>query len=384
MPNNVDRIDQLTQNLTMSVEAFNLVSLTNVIIPKLSDFEDVSQFISRYETDTSTLNDSQKIALLPKAFLSTKYEAWFRRSLEPSLKTSTWSDLKKIILDRFSYSGSISRNIMKLEQMKFDPLSGQKLLDFSEEFIHLFDKVYTLNGKEELCCHSLKVKIPETVASRLNLMPEYRDAVETRDLIKAVKLYDSNVSGYSNQTDKVSHNEMVSILKQLLDKSEANQKQIVAAIETSHTKQPSDRKSRPMRRRHDSTTEHDTSRSASRASSSEPERKYKSNYKSRQTTVGRSNYERSDKYRESRSRYNDKSTPKPDRQDSKIPSTSGYDRSGDKFTPSRSRKDSSGTVEGEVNPKLEAYFETFGKPPGPCYNCGGFHWMKHCPLNLKE
>lgn len=44
------------------------------------------------------------------------------------------------------------------------------------------------------------------------------------------------------------------------------------------------------------------------------------------------------------------------------------------------RSSSPGRVQGSTHAfDTAAYYEKFGKPPGPCNGCGLMHWSRHCP-----
>lgn len=386
-------LEGLAHSMTQSVDQWNQVSLMNVHIPQYDGSQDIHQFINEYETITSLLEENQKIKLLVKAFSAGNYGHWYKRVLEPAMKTINvkWSDIKKLITERFSSGHEIDRHLRRLETMKYDPSGDMKLIDFVESFIYCFDKVHGLSGKEETCCRALKIKLPDDVSRQLSLFAEYRNARTTKDLLDAVKNYELNIT-VQPTTNKLEHREMVSIMKSMFDNYH---KEFVAAIQPKLMKlniNDSKSKSRHHSREHcrcvsssdedahnrksrDSSknrSEHsransETSREASPHANRYDKHRYNKRYHSHDNTGDEKN-----NHRQSSSRHH-----------SKHDNNDGSDKT-HQLIGNESKSNVEFNLELENSPKYKAYIEKKGKPPAPCIFCKALHWFQDCPWNLNE
>lgn len=399
---------QDTANLNRSMSQFNQVSLINVQIPPYNGSEDIYKYLNNYESITSMLDDEQRIKLLNKAFTPGRYESWFKRTLKPAISNGdNWTDLKRIIVDRFSISSDKDRHLKRLNEIQYNPKGNTSLIDFVEDYIYSFDKVYGLNGKEDICVQAIKVKIPEDVKGSLNLMSEYRTANTTSQLLKAVKDYDFNIAGTINRnpTDRVDSVAMYSVLKRLAEKIEQNPKEIVAAFT-----QNFNRESRSIDRNNygarDSSNQRSVPSNQSRENSGDRNSNYinyrrertpdNSDRSSERNYSDRNNYYNRDKnhYNNNQNRYNNNyhdnrnyNNSRSNNSRSNSPYRSiNYNNAGNSQSNrnenASSSKDSEVPSAINIQSKLADYYAKHGKVTEPCSNCFQWHHTKHCPFNL--
>lgn len=371
-------MEELSRSINATVEQFNHVSLANLSVPKYDGSQDIHEFLSDYELVTLVLDDKQKIMLLGKAFISGKYDSWFKRYLRPAMNktnpVNTWDDLKKIIIKRFSNCESTDRHLKKLERLKFDP-KDNKLMDFVEEFIYSFDKVYSLAGKEAICVKTIKAKLPDEVNGQLCLMSEYREAVTIDALMKAVKQYDFNSAKLSNPSSsmKLVSDEMVSILQKLISQNESNQKQIVAAIQTRFSSQQNYRN----RNKYGRAISPERSANNSRESSTDRSEKSYQNDHCREKSE-----KRYDRDRDRKHHYDHKPKSNSNRQNLSNNESDRESTSAELDKQISLKNKSKNSEDSAVKSRWIAYFKKYSKPEDPCSNCGEWHWWRHCPLNL--
>lgn len=96
MPNNTEVT--FSQELTKSVDQIlSQLSITNVNVPRIDQFINISDFIAEFEMVTAMLPDLHKVKLIVKAFPTGRYSAWFDTNLKPKLDSSSWASIRELI-----------------------------------------------------------------------------------------------------------------------------------------------------------------------------------------------------------------------------------------------------------------------------------------------
>ena len=351
-------------------QLFNHLSIANINVPRFDATKDVFDFLAEFEATTSIINDDQRPKLLLKAFPFDRTKAWFECELKPAIIAGkSWDSIKKKIIQRFSDTEDRDRHFVKLREAKFNPDSGQRLLDYIEDLIYSYKKAHSSGYSEEACLKFIKATIPQRLIPTLNLISDFRKATKLEDLISGVKQFDSsyrNADMFSSG-QKLDNSEMHKLLKELLKRSEATQS-VVASLQVKFDEHKSS----------------DRSKFTGNGSNED------------------SRYSRSRERPQSPSRWNDQCASgsynrSPDRFWRRGSSPNRYrDRNG---SPSRYGTRSSLQYNRDRSPTPEyqhtarsnenkafddrVYYNKFGKPPHPCEDCGGLHWKRHCPIHLK-
>lgn len=328
------------------------MSLTNVIVPRFLSFGDVFDFISEFETATTALTGDQRMILLARAFPPGRYRAWFETELAPLIRSrADWVEAKAKIISRFSDTEDRDRHIRRIRDMKYDPDGGQRLLDFVEDIFYSFKKAFSNDENEESSVRYVKAAIPDSLKSGLSTIPGYRDATTEDELKKAVRQFDMSRgdAGKTKPSDHIGATELASVLKEIINgihkEGETTRKSIVAALQGSRG---------------------DTYQGY-RSEGNNNQRGY---------SPGRSSYPRpSQDARRSSPNFRDRRSPSPRR----------FNNQEQAWKPEVNKAVSEGRkVDTQTDEQAfcsEAYFARFGKPPSPC-SCSGWHWNRHCPMNL--
>lgn len=395
----------ITADMSRCLDQFcTQMSMNNVAVPKHDSCKDIFEFIAEYESATSTLNEDQRRLLLVKAFPVGRSKIWFESELKSLIdEKKPWSTIKTKIIERFSDVEDRDRHLVRLRELKFDPDSNQRLLDFIEDLAYSHKKAYPdLNSNsEEPCVRFIKASIPKSLKASLDMMSDYQSAKNVSQLSKAIKRFDSSRVGSSSSTssNKLDSNEVMKMFSQIMKGvKESTEKAVVSAIRSMDVEHSNQNNFRPR----------------------EPDRNYYNRYpynnynrdnNSRPNTPP--NYNRYERPRTPEGSYYSRRPITPERN-----TNYGYNRPRDR-TPERTYGSSSNNVhhhrrgqednrpkspsnlmerredkgpqrpptpnrDPEENFKVfdeKGYIDKHGKPPTACKNCGYWHWIKHCPLN---
>lgn len=368
-------MDQTLQDVSKSIDQlFSHLSISNIEVPRFDENRDVFEFIADFELATSMINDDQKSILLPKSFPKGRARVWFETELKPAIKrNSPWSSLKRLLIERFSDQEDKDRHFKKLKDAKYNVDSDQRLVDFTEDLVFSYQKAHGDKYDDEACIKFVKASIPPNIMSTLALIPEFKAAKTSKELIKASKLFDTNYrrSLAINNESKVNTSELASLLKDLIKKSESTQA-VVASLQEKY-----DEDKRQSR----------SSRTGRGSPSISPERR---SWSPRRQVYWRDQHYRSKEmprpsspnYTRNRSpeRYEGRRmSPEPYRRD--ISRYDGYQSTSNEEN-KRSNRESAPIKPCQAFDD-EVYYGRFSRPPNPCETCQGMHWNRHCPLNLK-
>lgn len=358
-PNETNRaslsdIDQtMFQDMSRSVNQLcTHISLSNINVPRYSSSTDVFDFLAEFENITSTHSDEQRLVLLTKAFPPGKHRPWFESELLPLIKSqASWKDVKDKVIKRFSDTEDRDRHFIRLRELKYNPSSDQRLLDFVEELLYSYKKAFPGELNPESRIRYIKAAIPSQLKPSLSMISEYQNAKTEEELKRGVKQYDVTRGGASDQRadNRIGISELATVLKDMMSgirsEGEATRKTIIAALNTE----------KPIYQPREHQYQRDT-RSPRRQGYSSPnrnQRAYSPMNRDNQPTSPRKYY----------NNHDNKPVMKP------------IDHEKEKDRPGSPRP-------GEEAFSSHVYFSRFGKPPTPCGECGYWHWNRHCIKNL--
>lgn len=378
----------LFQDVTKSVDQLcTQLSVAHVIVPKFNSDIDVYDFISEYELATISLPDEQKKSLLPKAFAHAKSRAWFENDLKPNLPIINWQGVKNKIISRFARLEDCDRHLSKVNNLKYHPEQGHKLLDFIDELHNSFEKAYiSINHKPDFV-RQFKCSLPTNVTAKLNLIPGFESATNKEELQSVAKKYDMSFTNEenSNQVNKAGLTQITTALEKMMSNLQQeikNNRQEFMALAYQGSQNRASYNQQSNQESYGDRHQYDRNRSPDRRSFHNYDynnKRYNYNYQSR-SPRSFSPVHRNHMSPENQGRYN--SLPKSPRSYSPVNRNS--------MEPERQlRPRSPSYPAGQMNPQEEdiafdnsAYFAKFGKPPTPCSNCKVWHWSRHCPVHL--
>ena len=362
-------------DITKSVDQiFNHLSLTNVTVPRFDSSKDIFDFIAEFEAATSIVTDENKAKLLLKTFPLDRSKAWFERELKPAIEgNKPWRELRKMLISRFSDLEDRDRHLKKLFNVKYDPRSGQRLLDYVEDYIYTFQKAFGEKFDDNLCVKNLKATLPSEITPTLNLLPSFKSAKSTSEISAAIKDYDQSYRNTDifNQSNKIDATQMAKIFKELIKKSEMTQS-VVASLQAQLDEEKQNRQSR---RNSDSSTKGSPHQGRRHERDRTPSDKpYRGNVSPRyRSPVCIWHRERSPvrqyDHKISSSNHRDKSP--------------NYRKSRDQSPVEVNRDRHTQSVKRNIAFDDDLYYKRFGKPENPCDECKGAHHTRHCPINLK-
>lgn len=246
-------MDSSVLEITKSVDMMcTQMSLNNIVVPRISSYSDVFEFINEYNLVTATLPEELKIKLLVKAFPAGRNQVWFDEKLKPLIdQKSSWTTIKQLIISRFSDTEDRDRHLHRLRELKFVPGGKQKLFDFIEESIISLTKAFPSIKDDDSKIRYIKSCLPSEIKPNLSIIHEYTYAKTLDEFMKGVRQYDSmnsaSCGNSSNLGDKIDKSELVSILKELVQdvrKEKEPSRHVVAGIKTP-PREPSPQRSRP-------------------------------------------------------------------------------------------------------------------------------------------
>lgn len=350
---NLGSIDMsFIQDVSRSVDQLcNQMSINNIVVPRFNPYTDVFDFLSEFEVATTALSEGQKLTLLAKSFPQGHHREWYETELAPLVKGGApWASVKKKVIERFSDTEDRDRHFLKLRELKYNPDSGHRLLDFVENIAYSYKKAYPTSLDEEACIRYIKAAIPASLRSTLAMISGYSEATNLGMLKKAIKQYDSSRSNGSGprMEGQTGNAELVSLLKEMISsikrEGEVTRTAMAAAIKT-------------------------TNEGLYRSSQYGENRSARNSYSPRRQDYRGSPRSQSPSNRDARGfsprrqNYTNQAAKEPESKGTGEQSTKQIKSAGEAFN-------------------SEAYFAKFGKPPNPCNECGFWHWNRHCINHL--
>lgn len=284
---------------------------------------------------------------------------WAKSNLKEVIADGNWRQLKRQLIERFEGSNACLRHLEKLSKLKF--VSKEKLLlSYIEKYANLYKQAHS-NSSDSDIIMALRINLPDPVQKALNtLSANWISITNMKDMYQLVRRTKGKILAFEKgqEDEKLMKPEelvrMMTDLKNILKdsqkkKEKATQQVAAAAIikqaESAHKTKEFSRNNHHQR--YQPYSEGRDNRFQKRfANPSHNTRNDSSKHgrDSLQVTVKGNHYNN------------------PYRRNEPRPTTS---------------KDT------QVNNAYNQYISKFGEPPGPCYNCKGMHFNKHCPyLNL--
>lgn len=330
------------------------LSYANVKITPFTSCANVFDFMNEFELATAGLSDEQRLTLLAKGFPHGRYRSWFENELQPLVDgKGSWKQAKEKLRIRSSGPTDQDRHFKRLRELNFDPKKDKTLTEFVDDLIYIYRKAHDGHGNDELLVKHIKASLPPEVVTSLCVYPDYREAVTSAQLKKAILEYDLHRESASGQEqgNRSTLTEFATMFKNLIEsmkqEQEATRNIIVAAF-----KSQEDRQNSPPVKHHEQRDKSPSGRvyQPQTMQNNRPNHRY-----SRSPTPPRSIH------------YNDRSSPR-----SRSPNNNYNNR---QYTQnSNDRKKNAFDT--------EAYYQRFGEPPSPCNHCGMLHWSRHCHLTL--
>lgn len=381
------------------------MSIANVTVPRIDAYDDVFEFVNEYEVAVATLPEDQQVKLLVKSFPKGMYRAWYETELSELIKspTTTWKDIKRKIIKRYSDTDDENRHFKKLSEVKFVDNGKRKLFDFVEEVLYSFRRSFPEVTDEARMIEYVKTRIPEGVRKQLVPMTDYNYGKTLEEFKRGIRQFDLARSGLSSddepskKADKSSGAELVSLLKELVkgfkEEGEQTRKVVVAALQSrpeyygSHYNQQGGPSQGPSYQRPKSPNAYNNNYNNQQYAQRNDNNYYsqRSNSRERPADGMPSN---KGQYRpcsphpnkvyspanlQNNLAYSPKNTPEPVRQS----------RFGNPMQDNSTQQQSSRQVQQFRAFNDEDYFAKYGRPDKPCPRCNnGFHYEQHCVYYL--
>lgn len=396
--------DQSTANMSVvdptgiseSIDRLCNQSVTNIPVPRFDDYADVHDFIAEFERITITLSDEQKLLVLPKAFPVNCYKSWYGTELTPLIESKApWSRVKSKILSRFSVGEEQDKHFSRLRDLKYDSQAKQSLLAYFEDILYSYQRAHPGSTTADTIKY-IKMTLPPSLRAKLNLYSDFKDA-QSMDMLKsAAKEFDLAMESEPKGSGNLQSAEQIAnILKTVMSEvkketqalrseHEASQKELIAAIQAQGERQLQ------------TSTEYNRSRSPARGNNyyrqsspgpqgnsyrpRSPGYQYANSTRNRGYSPGRGNqYQDSNVIRRPALQHTGEGRPSSPANNFTNQNATYHGKATTPYTNDQ-RDNLSARSDVIFNPN--DYFEKFGRPPGPCPNCKGSHWIRHCLVHL--
>lgn len=400
------------------------LSMNNINVPRIDHFKDIFTWLNEYELATATLPEECRFKMLVKAFPPGRYQSWFEKTLQPSIRMNvSWKAIKSIIIQRYSDTEDRDRHFRRLQEMKFVDSGQEKLFDYVEDLIFTLGIVFPDQKDDDTKIRYIKSQLPASIQPRLRQIAEFNNAKDLEEFMKGVRQYDKLKFGCQETTNdkeaKVTGVELVSLLKELVKgvKQEGEATRNVVAALRPRSPSPKPRSTnvalpnlsygynheasphhsqhinhinrlRPISPFNPSSNQRGYSPARQsvereRPHHNEPNRYYPRRRSPSPYNNGQASYNRNrSSDRDERDDHHDRRAPSPPIQSRyqdhmKAQSSSHADHQASSYN---HQQPSESQVKTAFND--EAYYEKFGMPKTPCQHCDLWHWSRHCVKNL--
>lgn len=352
----------------------------NLPVPLFGGDRNIHDFLADFERATWTLEPFQRTKIVHKAFPLDKYKPWFESTLHPLLEQkASWEKVKEAIVERFSDHETADIHFQKLLQSQYKP--GNKLRDFVEEISYWYKKAIGNEQDETGCVKFIKTKLPIEVTSVLNFMPEFKTAINIKQLFKVAKQYDANpisLNLHNNVLDTKYFDGKMEEIKHQVSKLLKNQESMAAAYQQSFRRSPSPSQYTQYQHQYYNNGPHSPYASRPRSNSQERNYKYQNYHGNRTPPSSKSptNSQPSSPYA------------KRDHNRGNSPYKSKHSENSNQNQNNQKQKGEGSSAQGVEANKTKffnekRYYEKFGYPNKPCVTCGDLHHDRHCVFNLK-
>lgn len=342
-----ESISKLYETMTLQNQ---LTAITGINIPEFSGSpnEDVTEFLKKFKATTFALNDELKCIALRKALIGSA-RIWAKDNLKDLISAGKWKEIKRSIEDRFQPADYQERYHKKLATMKYDP-KVTTLRSYVEGYAVCYRKAHN-DCSDKNIIESLVQNLPSNIKHTLNMLSEtWRQMDKMADLYPIIKRVEQTIIPYEPKPiesgEKLNIDAMAKLLK---DMQENFKKDCLAAVQA-QTKVSNDIAVAAI--------------AQFKERSSRDDRLQPVNKRRRFQDYNRNNFGRNQTNYQNRVNYQPKPKLLPQPSTNAKPDVNNNPKSNE-----------------EINPEeLKApYYQKYGKPPGPCWNCKGDHFNRHCP-----
>lgn len=320
-------LNQTLTKLYDSLGQHSAAALINIKVPNFagSPGEEVNEFLKKFKMATLTLNNELRCLSLDKALIGSA-RIWAKKNIKEELKTGNWPEAKAKLRKRFLPPDEIHRHLEKLSKMKYDP-KETTLSSYVEVYADLYNKAYN-SAPDKDVIRGLRLNLPSEILRHLNVLSDsWMDTESLEQFLSLVQRVERDILPYDKKPsdDTAKFETLTAAIKELRESLVAN-KQQVQNLPTESVEV------------------------VAAVSGTSGQRWNQSNNKRP--------YHESDGYNQRGNRYskrfNNNSRPNGNRQNQSMEPK-------------------------PVSQLDKEYAEKHGKPPGPCYTCGGNHYNRHCP-----
>lgn len=309
--------------------------------------EDVFEFLKRFKLATLSLNQKFKCLALNKA-LTGPARLWAKGNLKGLINDEDWKSAKKAIVDRFAPPNRELRYQERLNKMEYDP-KATTLMSYVEEYANIYRKAYE-EAQDKDIVRALSLNLPKDILKNLNLISDNWNSSESLpSFFQLIRRLESKILPYepndNEEGEKISLSTLTKMLADIKDSLSSqlkNNKPDEEKANTSLALVTADNQDKRVR-------------------FSEPQRTYDNRYTRRYQP-----------YRDFQ--------PRPQERYYQRPAQRWSQNNERRLLPIEHQEEKDRTSD-----LTKSYYQTYGKPPNPCFTCGQNHFNRHCPfreLNL--
>lgn len=318
--------------LAESINQYASSALVNLNVPEFkgSPNEDVREFLSSFKMATLALNDELKCLAIRKS-LGGSAKIWAKDNLRQYLSNNDWKGTKSALLARFESSNVERKNLERLSKLKFNK-DNETLLSYMERFAEYYKRAHK-SARDSDVIIALQMNLPGKVQRSLNIInDEWIDFQDLGRLFKLAKRVEERILAYDSGEDSGNVLTTAELAKRMMELKELIQDkktETVAAIGPIKVAKERNR----------------------------------------------------DPYRFPPRSFNDQRPQQPIQQNRRYEGPVQGRGHGYQNRPNNHKESPETPKGGPSNSQMQKEYERkYGKPPGPCWNCGAAHFNRHCPL----
>lgn len=323
---NVETIRALQNSLYWSIGLSNL--------PEFRGYpdEDVTKFLKEFGKAATGLTEEQKCLALKKCLVGDA-SIFSKKYLKEYLSKGEWKKVKEELKRRFSKVEPCLLYRTELRNMVFDSTKST-LLGYIDKFADLYKKVHE-NAQDNELIQDISLNLGRDIVLKLNqLSSEWKRITDFEEFRKVVSRLERDIISLENESRTQSTNEVATIVNKLvssaLEEPIKGMKDIITQLSQK------------------STVKEDTENLAAIKHGcypNPPYKEYRQDYRRKREREWEDNRERQ------RFKNNNQQEP---------------------------------TLAERANELRRAYDNQFGEVSGVCYYCGGYHFRRHCPLEMPD
>lgn len=340
-----EALDKLNQTLTQ----YQVSKIASIQVPEFkgSPGEDVYDFLKKFKLATLSFDDKVRCVALNKALVGPAH-TWAKDNLKLLIANQDWKGCKKALAERFALPNQDLRHQEKLHKLKFNPKENT-LMSYVEEYASVYRKAYKGAGDKDVI-RALSLNLPKDILKNLNLISDNWSSSESLpEFLLLIKRLESKILPYEPNEEEAGEKVSLAALTKML-----------AEIKNTLSAQVKDTKDNGNKT-DASLALVTTENQDKRVRFNEPQRTFNNQYTRRYQPYR--NYQQ-----RPQERYYEKSRPQwPSNNERRLLPLEDKDQ------------------KGKAPDLVKSYYQTYGKPPNPCFTCGQDHFNRHCPfreLNL--